>query len=333
MYRGPLSKHATALAGLAALLLVSGCMPVPVSGFKPIYPKVTSGLFSEGQLDWTRVYSLQPTFRWEPMPGQHERGRGALSGSKPFIAAAPERIRNVRYDLKIWRVVGEFPEEVVYEREGIEGTSHQIQQPLQPGTKYYWSVRARFELDGKTRVSEWSLSMFPQSGSRTSARRTGQIPPSSYYRFKTPRSDWRPHSRIKKTRFATAGAAHKGPERRAEQGDADAQFQLGAYYLRTNRLDDAWKLFCLAANQGHARAQLALARKFHRGSAPVAQDYVQSYVWYSLAASNGIRYAAKERDNLAETMTPAQIAEAERLVKDWKPGVGSCEPKSAGVSR
>ena len=125
-------------------------------------------------------------------------------------------------------------------------------------------------------------------------------------------------------------AADVERQRRAEQGGPDAQFHLGAYYLRTDRVDDAWEWFCLAANQGHARAQLALGRKFHRGSAPVAQDYVQSYVWYSLAASNGIRYAAKERDNLAETMTSAQIAEAEKLAKEWRPG--SCKFKSAEVS-
>ncbi len=31
-----------------------------------------------------------------------------------------------------------------------------------------------------------------------------------------------------------------------------------------------------------------------------------------------------------DKMTPAQIAEAEKLVKEWKPG--PCEPKSAEVS-
>ena len=84
MYRGPLSKHATALASLSALLLVSGCIPVAVSGFKPIYPEVSRGFFSKGQLDWVKVDSLQPTFRWEPVPGRHE---GELVWRKSFIAA------------------------------------------------------------------------------------------------------------------------------------------------------------------------------------------------------------------------------------------------------
>ena len=54
--------------------------------------------------------------------------------------------------------------------------------------------------------------------------------------------------------------------------------------------------------------------------APVqSSNVVQTYVWYTLAASNGIRYAAKERHNLAETMTPDQIAKAKELAREWKP--------------
>lgn len=187
MHRIPLSQHATVLAGFAALLLVVGCVPVPVSGFQPIYPEATASFFGPGfpvdyQLDWVKVDSLQPTFRWEPVPGRE----GIHLRKKPFIAAAPERIRNVRYDLRIWRVVGVEPEEVVYERKGIEGTSHKVSEPFQPETKYYWSVRARFDLDGKTRVSEWSMVEVDVHQTRTTARRTGRIPPHGYYRFKTP---------------------------------------------------------------------------------------------------------------------------------------------------
>lgn len=191
MARIPLSKHSTALSGLAALLLVTGCLPVPISGFQPIYPEATQNIFFgpgfpvDIQLDWAKVDSLQPTFRWEPVPGR-AAPEGIFSTKKPFIAAAPERIRNVRYDLRIWRVVGIEPEDVVYERKGIEGTSHKIAEPFQPDTKYYWSVRARFDLDGKPRVSEWSMALVHGDHTRRTARRTGRIPPYGYYRFKTP---------------------------------------------------------------------------------------------------------------------------------------------------
>ncbi len=56
----------------------------------------------------------------------------------------------------------------------------------------------------------------------------------------------------------------------------------------------------------------------------VPQDYVQAHMWYNLAAS---RYppgsdrdkVVRNRDTVAEKMTPEQIAEAQRLAREWKP--------------
>jgi TPR repeat protein len=50
----------------------------------------------------------------------------------------------------------------------------------------------------------------------------------------------------------------------------------------------------------------------------VPQDYVQAFVWFNLAASE-LDKAARNRDVVASKMTPAQIAEAQRLVQEWKP--------------
>jgi uncharacterized protein len=50
----------------------------------------------------------------------------------------------------------------------------------------------------------------------------------------------------------------------------------------------------------------------------VPQDYVSAHMWYSLAAAEGLTDAAKERDTVAAQMTPAQIAEAQRLAREWK---------------
>jgi uncharacterized protein len=51
----------------------------------------------------------------------------------------------------------------------------------------------------------------------------------------------------------------------------------------------------------------------------VSQDLVQAYKWYSLAATNGDKPAAELRDATAKQMTPAQIAEAQKLAQEWKP--------------
>jgi hypothetical protein len=45
-------------------------------------------------------------------------------------------------------------------------------------------------------------------------------------------------------------------------------------------------------------------------------------MWFDLAAARGDSYAKKSRDKLAEKMTPAQIAEAQRLAREWKPKGG-----------
>jgi hypothetical protein len=42
-------------------------------------------------------------------------------------------------------------------------------------------------------------------------------------------------------------------------------------------------------------------------------------MWLSLAAAQRNGDAAKLRDSLARSMTPDQIAEAQRMARDWKP--------------
>ena len=51
----------------------------------------------------------------------------------------------------------------------------------------------------------------------------------------------------------------------------------------------------------------------------VAQNYVLSHLWSNLAAARGDAGALAIRDSLARMMTPAQIAEAQRLAQEWKP--------------
>ena len=176
------------LAG--AFLLLGGCATkAPVSGFAPVYPKQTFSLMHlrsnmADVLDWAKVDSLQPTFRWEPFPGTDQRGWG--TPTKPFVVVEDAKsVSDVTYELKIWIVSNGAPGEVVYEREGLTEPSHRIESPLKPETEYYWSVRARFKLEGKPRVTEWSLTT-AHGVERGAVRQSGVIPPVSYYRFETP---------------------------------------------------------------------------------------------------------------------------------------------------
>ncbi len=108
----------------------------------------------------------------------------------------------------------------------------------------------------------------------------------------------------------------------AEQGDAKAQYDLGSMYGTgrgvTQDYAEAARWYRKAAEQGNAKAQYHLGSMYGT-SRGVPQDYVQAYKWWNLAGAQGNKYAIKNRDHVAEKMTPAQIAEAQRLAREWKP--------------
>ena len=113
----------------------------------------------------------------------------------------------------------------------------------------------------------------------------------------------------------------------AEQGDADAQVELGFMYLSGQGVpqDDAEaaRWYHLAAEQGNAQAQFLLGIIYGKGEG-VTQNYVQAHMWFNLAAAHlppgEVRdKAAETREILAKFMTPAQVAEAQRLAREWKP--------------
>ncbi|MEE8141682.1 MAG: sel1 repeat family protein, partial [Planctomycetota bacterium] len=75
--------------------------------------------------------------------------------------------------------------------------------------------------------------------------------------------------------------------------------------------------FRLLAQQGNASAQSNLGFMYSEGQG-VLQDYVQAHMWVNLAAVQGKESYWESRDKLAERMTPAQIAEAQQLAREWK---------------
>ncbi len=81
---------------------------------------------------------------------------------------------------------------------------------------------------------------------------------------------------------------------------------------------EAVRRFRLAAVLGFAGAQFNLGVMYSKFRG-VPQDYVQAHMWFNLAAAQGKESYRKSRDILAEQMTPAQIAEAQRLAREWKP--------------
>ncbi len=80
---------------------------------------------------------------------------------------------------------------------------------------------------------------------------------------------------------------------------------------------EAVRWYRKAAEQGLAQAQHNLGVMYANGQG-VPQDYVLAHKWYNLsAARGGMAGNTTPRDYVASKMTPAQIAEAQRLAREW----------------
>ena len=106
----------------------------------------------------------------------------------------------------------------------------------------------------------------------------------------------------------------------AEQGHASAQNFLGYMYSKGQGVPqdyaEAVKWYRKAAEQGDADAQTNLGYMYGKGRG-VLQDYVKAHIWYSLAAAQGGDQAAKNREIVAEKMSPADVSKAQRLAREW----------------
>jgi TPR repeat protein len=108
----------------------------------------------------------------------------------------------------------------------------------------------------------------------------------------------------------------------AEQGNASAQYSLGLMYAKGQGVPQdqaaAASWYRKAADQGVANAQNSLGTVYFSGHG-LPLDYVHAHAWFDLAAERGNKDAARNRDAVAAKMTPAQIAEAQKLAHGWKP--------------
>ena len=80
---------------------------------------------------------------------------------------------------------------------------------------------------------------------------------------------------------------------------------------------EAAKHYRQAAERGNQLAQYNLGYMYEKGQG-VLPDEVQALMWYNLAAIQGETKAKAARDRATVWMTPAQIAEAQRLAREFK---------------
>lgn len=107
----------------------------------------------------------------------------------------------------------------------------------------------------------------------------------------------------------------------AEQGDAMAQLVLGGAYYDGIGVPQDYTQFLYwyrkAAEQGYAAAQTALGLTYAEGKG-VPQDYVEAYKWVTLGAMTGDRWAVEKRDEVAQKLSPSQLAKGQRLAREWQ---------------
>jgi uncharacterized protein len=113
----------------------------------------------------------------------------------------------------------------------------------------------------------------------------------------------------------------------ADQGSLSEQTALGLFYRRAPEFPQhealSAKWYLRAAEQGGGFAQYMLGCMYSEGYG-VSPDLVQAHKWWSVARANddstpGIQEdSAEHLDLLATKMSPAQLAEAQRLASEWK---------------
>ena len=116
----------------------------------------------------------------------------------------------------------------------------------------------------------------------------------------------------------------------ATAGNADAQYNLGVLYGRgawkhfevPQDYAEAVKWFRLAAEQGHANAQFDLGKLYLHGF-DVPEDYAEAYVWFSVAAAGGHADAAGLRDLAYSQLKAVQITLGQKRVAELLKKFGS----------
>jgi len=115
----------------------------------------------------------------------------------------------------------------------------------------------------------------------------------------------------------------------AEHGDMEAARRVG--FMNANGQGaakneaEAIKWYRMAADKGDPESQNNLGVLYSSGKG-VPEDNVQAHKWFTIAAS---RFPASEKDKrdkamknselLAKKMKPEQVAEAQKLAREWKP--------------
>jgi uncharacterized protein len=106
----------------------------------------------------------------------------------------------------------------------------------------------------------------------------------------------------------------------ARQGNVEAQYNIGNMHYKGQGMaqnhtksSEWWQK---AAEQGHGMAQFRLGRLYRKGEG-VVLDYEQAYMWLLIASEHGQEMSGEFREEVVKSMTDIQIANAQRLAREW----------------
>ena len=107
----------------------------------------------------------------------------------------------------------------------------------------------------------------------------------------------------------------------AEQGDAEAQLNLGVMYDNSEGIPEIYtaaaRWYHMAAEQGNAKAQVKLGYMYDNGEG-VPKDYVQAYAWVNIGAAQiGDEESGSYLEVVAEEMTASAITKAQSLSREY----------------
>jgi TPR repeat protein len=102
----------------------------------------------------------------------------------------------------------------------------------------------------------------------------------------------------------------------AGSGHREAQFQLASMYEHGRGVPqdftEAARLYQAAAEADHEEAAVMLGKLYVR-----MQNKPTAYMWFNMAAADNRYGAAERRDELADRMSAAEIAEGQRQTQDY----------------
>jgi hypothetical protein len=129
-----------------------GAMPTgQVCGVLPIASPGAVAVMIPGPQAPVKVDGTTPLLAWS----------APLAPTADAESSDPAVADDLRYDLRIFEEYDWGPGDLVYERAGLRGNEHRVENELKPATMYFWAVRTRYNVGGHPRATRWSATAQP----------------------------------------------------------------------------------------------------------------------------------------------------------------------------